>query len=236
MVYFAGVLGISRDGTTFERPSNYTLKFSALVHMARLCVLEATLPRFSYPLLDWRARPDFSQQKTLDRAREAFLCQGSEAPVGELLSLRAYGCTVSRSDGPAFRVYWPPDGQSVRWDGGELSMAKPRGIGRKAVVLVNRFLADIFGTLRPDLDMGTLRDKIWEHKKAYSFVHDKTNGLDSRYLKLFERVCANPVDSSMSRNGWNEHAVRRLLKKEEKLLKYIIVMMYLRGGQAPRIT
>jgi hypothetical protein len=115
-------------------------------------------------------------------------------------------------------------------------MAKPRGIGRKAVVLVDRFMADIFGTLRPDLDMGTLRDKISEHKNGYSFVHDKTNGLDSKYLELFERVCANPVHSSMLRNGWNEHAVRRFLKKEEKLLEYIMVMMYLRGGQAPRIT
>jgi hypothetical protein len=36
MVYFAGVLGISRDRTTFERPSDYTPKLSAFVHMARL--------------------------------------------------------------------------------------------------------------------------------------------------------------------------------------------------------
>jgi hypothetical protein len=252
MVYFAGVLGISRDGTTFERPSNYTPKLSALVHMARLCVLEATLPRFPYPRLGWHARPGFSQQKTLNRVREALLCQGSEAPVGELLSLRAYGRTVSRTDGPAFRVDWSRDGQNIRWDGGELSMAdlrgighkavalvnrfiaaKLRGTGRKAVVLVDRFMANIFGTLRPDLDMGTLRDKISEHKNGYSFVHDKTNGLDSIYLELFERVCANPVHSLMSRNGWNERAVRRFLKKEKKLFEYIMVMMYLRGGQAP---
>jgi hypothetical protein len=232
----AGVLGIFRDGTTFERPSSSTPKLSAFVHMARLCVLEVTLPRIPYPRLGWRARPGFSQQKTLNRVREALLCQGSEAPVGELLSLRAYGRTVSRMDGPAFRVDWSQDGQSVRWDGGELPMAKLRGIGLKAVVLVDRFIADIFGTLRPDLDMGTLRDKISEHKNGYSFVHDKTNGLDSKYLELFERVCADPVLSLMSRNGWNERAVRRFLKKEEKLLEYMMVMIYLRGGQAPRIT
>jgi hypothetical protein len=114
MVYFAGVLGVSRDGTAFERPSNYTQKLSAFVHMARLCVLEATLPRFPYPRLGWRARPGLNQQKILNRAREALLCQGSEAPVGALLSLRAYGRTVSRTDGLAFRVDWSLDGQSVR--------------------------------------------------------------------------------------------------------------------------
>jgi hypothetical protein len=236
MVYFAGVLGISRDGTTFERPSNYTPKLSALVDMARLYVLEATLPRFPYPRLGWHARPGFSQQKTLNRAREALLCQGSEAPVGELLSLRAYGRTVSRTDGPAFQVDWSRDGQNIRWDGGELSMADLRGIGHKAVALVNRFIADIFGTLQPGLDMGALRDKISEHKNGYSFVHDKNNGLDSKYLELSERVCADPVHNLMTRNGWNERAVRRFLKKEEMLLEHIMVMMYLRGGQAPRIT
>lgn len=57
MVYFAVVLGISRDGTTFERPSNCTPKLSAFVHTTRLRVLEITLPRFPYPRLGWRARP-----------------------------------------------------------------------------------------------------------------------------------------------------------------------------------
>lgn len=57
MVYFAGILGISPDGTTFERHSNYTPKLSALVHVATLCLLEATLPRFGYPSLGWDARP-----------------------------------------------------------------------------------------------------------------------------------------------------------------------------------
>jgi hypothetical protein len=82
---------------------------------------------------------------------------------------------------------------------------------------VNRFIADIFGTLKPGLDMGALRDRISEHKNGYSFVHDK-NGLDSKYLELSERVCADPVHNLMTRNGWNERAVRRFLKKEEKLL------------------
>lgn len=79
MVYFAGVLGISQDGTTFERPSNYTPKLSAVVHVTRLCLLEATLPRFSYPRLGWNARPCLGQQNTWNHVREAFL---SKIPKG----------------------------------------------------------------------------------------------------------------------------------------------------------
>lgn len=236
MVYFAGILGISLDGTTFERPSNYTPKLSALVHIARLCLLEATLPRFGYPSLGWDARPCLGQQNSLNKVREAFLCQGNAAPVGELLSLRAYGRTVSRTDGPTFRVEWSDDGSSVQWDGGKISMAEFRGIGHQATKLVHDCIEGVFGTRLPGVDLSVLRDRISEHKNGYSFVHDGRNGLTHEYLEFSERVCADPVHSLMTRDGWNERAVRRFLKKEEKLLEHIMVMMYLRGGQAPRVT
>lgn len=236
IVYFAGVLGISQDGSTFERPSNYTPKLSALIHVARLCLLEATLPRFGYPRLGWDVRPCLGQQKALNKVREAFLCQGSAAPVGELLSLRAYGRVVSRTDGPTFRVDWSNDGSSVRWDGGELTMSHFRGIGHESLNLVHQSIRDLFGVRAPSLDLNSLQDRMSEHKNGYSFVHDNRNGLSHGYLEASEKVCADPVHNLMTRNGWNQRAVKRFLKKEEKLLENIMLMMYLRGGQAPRIT
>jgi hypothetical protein len=236
MVYFAGVLGISPDGTTFERPSNYTPKLSALVHIARLYLLEATLPRFSYPRLGWDARPCLGQQSSLNRVREAFLCQGNAAPVRELLSLRAYGRVVSRTDSPTFRVEWSHDSSSVRWDDGELSIADFRSIGYQATSLVRDCIEGVFGIGLPSLDLNVLHDRMSEHKNGYSFVHNSKNGLTHGYLEFSERVCADPVHSLITRNGWNERAVRRFLKKEEKLLEYIMVIMYLRGRQAPRVT
>ena len=82
MVYFVSILGISSDASTFERPLNYTPKLSALIHCARLCVLEAVLPRFAYPQLGWTARPSVDQQKILNKARKAYLCNGCQTPVG----------------------------------------------------------------------------------------------------------------------------------------------------------
>jgi hypothetical protein len=84
--------------------------------------------------------------------------------------------------------------------------------------------------------MSTLCDRISEHKNRYSFAHENTNGLDSKYTELSERICADPVHSLMTYNGWKERAVKRFLKKEEELLGYIMAMMYLRSGQAPRAT
>lgn len=49
LVFFCGVLGISHDGLTFDRPRNYTPKLSAIIYSARLICLEATLPRRPHP-------------------------------------------------------------------------------------------------------------------------------------------------------------------------------------------
>lgn len=236
MVYFAGVLGISQDGSTFERPSNYTSKLSALVHSARLCLLEATLPRFAHPRIGWNARQPSAQHKTLNKMREAFFCMGCPAPVGELISLRAYGRTVSRTDGPAFRVDWDDDGSRIKWDEGEITMTEFRALGHRVVDMVDESITEFIGDFNPALDLEHLRDRISELKHGYSFVQDPSNDLSSAYIELSEKVCTDPQQGLMTRNGWNVRSVRRFLKDEERLLESIMLMMYLRGGQAPRAT
>jgi hypothetical protein len=57
LVYFSGILGFSRDGSTFERVRNYTPKLSALIYCARLCLLELILPRYSHAGIRWLKRP-----------------------------------------------------------------------------------------------------------------------------------------------------------------------------------
>lgn len=68
--------------------------------------------------------PSLGQETVLNKIREAWLWQGSAARIGKLLSLRAYGHTVSRTDGPALRVEWTEDGGSVKWDDGGMTMAE----------------------------------------------------------------------------------------------------------------
>lgn len=143
---------------------------------------------------------------------------------------------MSRTDGPTFRVDWSDDGSSVRWDGGELIISDFRDIGSEATNLVHQSIARVLGTQTPSVDLSILRDRMSEHKNGYSFVHDNRNGLSHGYLDVSDRVCADPVHNLMTRIGWNERAVRRFLKKEDKLLEFVMLMMYLRGGQAPRIT
>lgn len=109
LVYFCGVLGISPNGLTFDRPRNYTPKLSAIIHSARLICLKAVLPRHTHVHINWEARLRTGQLTRLNRMRKRFMCLSCQAPLRELLSLRTYDRAFSRIDGPSFRVRWSDD-------------------------------------------------------------------------------------------------------------------------------
>ena len=117
LVYFSGILGMSPDGLTFLRPRNFTSKLSALIYCIRLLVLERTLPRFPHTGDDWPQRPRHSQVLELNQLRQETLCYGVQAPVGEFLSLRAYGRSLANSEGAVFKFFWSDDGRRVTWSG-----------------------------------------------------------------------------------------------------------------------
>jgi hypothetical protein len=85
--------------------------------------------------------------------REAYLCHGVAAPVGELLSLRAYGRTVSRTDGRSFRVDWMDDGDVLKWDDGEISMSRFRQMGYRVLEMINELTIDLLSGFQGELDL-----------------------------------------------------------------------------------
>ncbi len=90
-MYFSGVVGLGSDGSTFKKPAAYTPNLSALVYYCRLIFLETQLPRTSHEHIGLAARPRYNQLGKLQAAQRRTMCLGSQAPVGELLSLRSYG-------------------------------------------------------------------------------------------------------------------------------------------------
>jgi hypothetical protein len=74
LIYFYAMLGILNDGSTFDRPRNYTSKLLALIYLARLVYLEAALPRYRHSYVGWDARPRTSQLEKLNHVRERFIC------------------------------------------------------------------------------------------------------------------------------------------------------------------
>jgi hypothetical protein len=160
IVFFSGVLGFSRDGSTFERPRNYTPKLSAMICCIRLCMIERCLPRFAHTSIEWRARPSVGGLRQLVKVRDRFLCHGCQPPAGELLGVRSYGRALSRSDGPSFRVSWSSDSQTVRWDEGSMTMDQLRALGHGALESANQSMRRLLCGTTPILTLDSLRDEM----------------------------------------------------------------------------
>ncbi len=236
LVYFSGVLGFSPDGHTFQRPTNYTSKLSALIYCIRLVLLEATLPRRAHPYIGWLARTASKQLATLQSARRRFLCWGCQAPMGELLSLLSYGRSISRSDGPTFRVRWSDDGECVSWADGRLSMNQFRQLGRKVLEDASSGCTHLMYGLRSRVRIESVQDDMANTSAGYSFLGDARNRLETAYLDLSERACLNPLDGLMSHGLWNIPLVNEYLDRERGLVRQLMLLMYMFGGQAPRST
>lgn len=164
------------------------------------------------------------------------MCHGCEAPMSELLGLRSYGRTIARSDGPAFRIWWSEGAETVNWESGRLSMQQFRRLGCIATQRVKSSTARLLFGLEPKTSMTNVVDRISSFEAGYSFLKDPRNNLHEAYLELCTKACLDPVDGLMTSERWNLNAVRRYLDEENELLVNIMLMMYLKGGQAPRTT
>ncbi|KAM0722087.1 hypothetical protein Q7P37_003013 [Cladosporium fusiforme] len=205
-----------------------------MIHSARLICLEAALPRHNHSYVGWNARPRTGQLDKLNSVRERFMCLGSQAPLGELLSLRSYGRAFSRTDGPSFRVRWSDDGETVSWADGKLRLSEFRSFAQRAVDSADEFLREMMYGMRPRFDLTRFRDDMSVTKQGYSFVQDPRNDLATKYLDLSSQACLDSENGLMSGKSWNLKAVRHYLDRDHELLKQLALIMYLSGGQAPR--
>jgi hypothetical protein len=81
LVFYSGILGFTSAGLAFERARNYTPKLSALIYCIRICLLEATLPRFTHTWINWEARPRNKGLDKLNKVRERYMCNSCQAPM-----------------------------------------------------------------------------------------------------------------------------------------------------------
>jgi hypothetical protein len=164
------------------------------------------------------------------------MCLASQAPLGELLSLRAYGRAIAQSDGPSFRVHWSEDGQVLQWDNGRLSMHQFRSVAQDvlqtAIAAVNRLMYD----WDPVCNLATIKDQMANTSRGYSFVSEPANSLSEAYLDLSQRASLAGIDGLLSRDGWRQPRVSRYLDDSEAFLSLLFILVYLTGGQAAQGT
>ncbi|KAL2196647.1 hypothetical protein P885DRAFT_77767 [Corynascus similis CBS 632.67] len=236
LVYFSGVARISVDRSWFERASQYTPKLLALIYCARLILLETTLPRFAHHSIRIPARPRHDQLTRLNEIRTRAFCLGSQAPIGELLSLRGYGRKLARSDGPVFRVQWSNDDEILSWDEGQISMEQFRALSYNLLRSVTSSIGRLMFGLQPQFDLGVIRDKMSVMAKGYSFVTEPANRLTDAFLVLLEHACLSPFEPLIGKNSWDQRAVCRYMALHDQTLADLLALIHLTGGQPSRGT
>lgn len=172
LVYFSAIRGLSPpDGAEFLRPHRFTPVLSRLIYCTRLICLEATLPRFPHAYVGIAARPTRGHLTKLNHIRTEKMCDGAMSPLGEFVSLLAYGRTHYRSEGPAFCFEWSDDGQEIAWDGNSrLTMDEFRRIVHKVLERATDSCRRLmFDWVPPDPDIRNIRDRLLDSSpRCYS--------------------------------------------------------------------
>lgn len=246
LVYFSAVCGLSgENGAEFARPASYTTHLSGLIYCTRLILLEGTLPRVAHEYIQHPARPRRGQLEVLRQVRQDKMCDGTLLPLGEFLSLVAYGISLSRADGPAFLFEWSEDGKEISWDGKHhLTMDGFRDLlATAAEQVAQQCKYMLFGWQPPRPHFRELRDRLSDKTAGYSFVTDPANGLSDAYLQLVKRACTAPMDGLLRRDRvggggrrWDMQAVIKYIEKHDELLKDLMIAVQGYGGQGSRIS
>ncbi|KAL6405833.1 hypothetical protein AUP68_10972 [Ilyonectria robusta] len=244
LVYFSAVRGLSSpNGDEYLQPNRFTPILARLIYCMRLILLESVLPCRPHSYVSIPSRPRYGQLKALNAVRTENMCDGTLSPMGEFLSLLSYGHVLRRSQGPAIHFHWSDDGKILSWDGiHQLSMENFRGLARTALEAAIVRCKRLMYEWEPDeIDLRHIRDRISTTTQGYSFVTDPANGLESLHLDLFMRACISPIDGllktqSKRESTWDFTSAQAYLVAHDDLLRTLMVLMNLDGGQSARIS
>jgi hypothetical protein len=236
LVYYSGVLGCTENGSSFRRPKDYTSHLSALIYVQRLLLLEFALPHTAYEYVGLPRRPQLGQLESLNKIRLECMVFGCLTPLGEFLSLRAFGRKQARSDTPSFLVRWSDDGSTLFYDDTSISMENFRNFGHSLVLHAEALCDKLMFNWLPRVDLNRVRDEMSNTRQGYSFIQDPANDLSTAYLTLSTRACTAQGDGLLQGDRWDFKAVSEYLKMTEAHQGYLAGTMLTLGGQGPRAT
>jgi hypothetical protein len=244
LVYFSAVCGLTLPtGANFLRPAQFTSILSSLIYCTRLLIMESVLPRFSHDYISLSERPRYGQLDILNNVRKKKMCDGTLSPLGEFISLAAYGQSLRRSEGPTIQFEWSDDGEEISWDGCfRVTMDGFRTLAHSAIQAATRQCERLmYDWVPPTRDLRTLRDRLSTATAGYSFVSDPANGISNAYLELLTKACLSPVNllTLIGKNecsSWDKKAVCSYIDAHNDLLRMILLLCHLSSGQCARAT
>jgi hypothetical protein len=151
-----------------------------MIWIGRLLLLEYALPSQRYSTLDWPARDYYEDYNwRLENVRREYMLEGCQSPpVGNMISLMAYGKYVTKQLGRTGLITWDSDGQGFQIKDKRVTMtgykSMVHGIVLEAKEIMDREL--LFGAGRMTLDLANMQDIITERRNGFSLLEDEREG------------------------------------------------------------
>lgn len=114
-------------------------------------------------------------------------------------------------------------------------MAQFWKIGHDTLLATSALCNQLIYGWSPLFDLSSICDNLACTAAGYSLT-ESANGLAESYLELSSRAFLDTVNGLMTDDGWNHQAVRRYLDQLPEMTELIMLLAYLQGGQAPRVT
>ena len=221
LVHFCGVLGIDWKQSRFRDPGNFTPHLAGMMWVGRLLLLEYALPTQRYSTLDWPSREYYQDhQWRLESVRRDFMLEGCLTPLGNMVSLMAYGKYTAKQLGRMGVVTWDADGEGLQIKDTRVTMVGfkiyVRGIISEAKDIMKKEL--LFGAGEMTLDLLNMRDVITEKKNGFSMIDIEINRLGGglRYMLNLVKSASPEKTLLKGEEEWRRDRVLRYLEWKKR--------------------
>ncbi|PON20106.1 hypothetical protein TGAM01_v211029 [Trichoderma gamsii] len=167
------------------------------------------------------------------------IAAGSASSLAEMFSLRSFGYSVAKTEGPSFILHWSDDDQVVSL-GTELTISMVdqfRTLSGYFISEAEAMAQDLLYGLDPVLNIAEIKDNMTNREVGYSFVKHEENGFQMATRQLLAQL-SQPYRHQpplIAHKGWQWSAVKHYLCMVTRLQESIFGGKYTSGGQTPRL-
>jgi hypothetical protein len=240
LLHFTAMLGIDRDRGILRTAKSYSNMLAAVVYCIRVLGAEILLPSAGR-VGQSDTEAEAAQEHFLHMRRE-YLAEGSYSPMGECLSLLAYGKSVALATGNDGSVSWSTDKTIFYLHGKPICL-------RRFCRMAQDMIAEMETMLWEQLmwvDGSSERFTIALHKmvhdpsckqRGHSFITNPKNGLGGGLRWMLEQAEQGSAGQKLlQRNDgvWNTSRVREYLRMVDWFRELLLGGVHVTQGQPGR--
>lgn len=239
LVHFLSVYAINPHDLVWATPSTFTPTLSGLLYVARLILLEASIPQ---------ASRSSSFVRKFQEYHHTHLVDGSLSAISELISLRSYGLTIASDHYSMPSCYWAKDMSKLYFCDQTIVISDLRSMISHLMLEAKTLLCNDL-VFRPlsylvSRDPSNFVDNLTWATNDQCFVDIDRNHLSggaSRVLQWLQSSDQFPdfirsTSSSSNGHGFRSKAVNVYAAKVSSFLDLLMALCHLLGGMPARGT